>query len=189
MANAFRHADGVGITFLVDGNFDRLASVHTDNGFPLAIPGTNVGNVPQVNGTAFPGCDNQAAELFHGPKLVDRANQVALRTLLKPPGRYIDVFRRQPGRQHVQRQVQLGHLAFIDFYLDFVFETAADLDRSHTFDRLKDLFDLLVRIASQDFERRFIEVAALLTENQTKSHDRIRGGVEAQQQWPARFQG
>ena len=148
-----RHADGIGVTFLVNRNFNGFLAVHTDDGFTFAVSCPDIGDVAQVHRTDFTRRNDQVAEFLHRPELIDGAHQVTLGAFLEPARRYVHVFGREPRAEIIQRQIQLGHLALIDFDLDFVFQPTADLDCRHALDRFQSSPDFLVGIAAQCFKR------------------------------------
>ena len=181
----------VGITFLVDGEFDRLAAVHSCDRLAVLVAAGDAGDIAQVHRLAVNRRDDRVGHLLNRRKLVKGPHQESLRALFQAAAGEVDVFLAQPPRNRLDRDIQLGELSLVHEDLDLVLVAAADLDRRGAVDGLEIRFQAIIREAAQVLEP--IDAAGVaagapgivIGVHECQAHDRLGGWIEAQQDRPA----
>ena len=131
--------------------------------------------VVQPDGYLSPAGDDDAADFFNRPELVDRANDQFLVAFPEPPAGLVDVFGGEPLVDLPESESQSRQLRFVDLHLDFLDQTPLHAHRGHTGNRLQFPADFPVRqVAEHD------QVFA----GQAEAHDRVEFGVVSKQQRP-----
>ena len=98
--------------------------------------------------------------------------------------RQVDVFSTNPLRNELNAQAELRQLLLIYLNLDFVFESAADLDRSRSVFGFQVILDAVFGQPAQCFQLCFCRLAAcegLFLVKKSEPHNGLGRGIEAQQ--------
>ena len=124
---------GVGVALLVDGQFDRFATLDARNRLALLEAALHGGDVAQVDRALGDVSHDGVLELVHRLEFVQRANQEPLVAFLEPATGKIDVFRAYALRDLLDTDPELRQLLLVDLDLDLVLETTANLDGGGAF--------------------------------------------------------
>ena len=167
------HLDGVGVTLLVDRQFDGLPATEASDHLTLLVPTFDGGDVADLDLPAAIGDERRGQDVVEGFELVVGANQVARLFFVEAAAGLVHVLAQQLLVDVGDRQAEKRELALVHVDLDLVLVAAADLDRRDALGRLEVLLEHLFRDVTQLVQ---IGVAG-----EEQSSDRIVGRIEAQQ--------
>ena len=173
----------VRVTLFVDREFDRLTPLYACNGFAFLVAAFDHSDITQVNGATGNIGDDGVAEFRDRFEFVQRAHQESLVAFLQATSRQIDVFSPDAFRDLFYADAELREFLLIDLDLDFVLESAADLDGGGAFLGLQVGLDTILCETPQRFQTRFRAVRRIcrLLVQEPQPDYRFRRGIKTQQ--------
>ena len=142
----------IGIAFLVHRNLDGFTAANPNDGFALLMSRDDLGHILDVDGAPVDAGQDGSADVLQRTELIERTDQVGGAAIFDAAAGQIDVLGVQPLGDLRRGHAQLRDLVDVEQNLDFVFETAGDLDCSHTDHRFQRSLHLVFRGAAQPLE-------------------------------------
>ncbi len=144
-AYALGHRDGVGVSFLVDGDLHALLAVDARDDLALLPAALHGGDVRQRDAAARLGFEqDDVPDVFDVAQLVERANEKLGIAIAQAAARGVDVVLRQRPRNVLDGHTEKRHLAFVQLDVDFFDEPTLHARRGDAFERFEVLLQRAV---------------------------------------------